>query len=94
MIDVSFISLIRIIPPLLPLFVEQTSIIALIKPQFELARHQVPTGGVVQDPALHQAAIDKIKTFAHELGLECKGLDTSPILGPKGNREFLILLQP
>ncbi|MBC8208349.1 MAG: TlyA family RNA methyltransferase [Desulfobulbaceae bacterium] len=92
-IDVSFISLTRIIPPLLPLFDREITIIALIKPQFELARHQVPPGGVVLDSELHQVAIDKIKDFGLKLGLKCQGVKTSPIRGPKGNREFLILLR-
>lgn len=91
-IDSSFISLTRLIPPLLPLFGEEGHIIALIKPQFELAREKIPQGGVVRDPALHDEAIHKIQHFAKEIGLNSQGVVRSPIAGPKGNREFLIYL--
>ncbi len=90
--DTSFISITRIIPPLLPLFSERTRILALIKPQFELPKGKVGKGGVVRDPALHQEAIDKITEFATSIGLTSQGVVTSPILGPKGNTEFLIYL--
>ena len=91
-IDASFISLKLLIPPLLPLFRENTSILALIKPQFEVGRGKVGKGGVVRDPALHKAVIDEIVNFCKTLGLESLGITPSPILGPKGNKEFLILL--
>ncbi len=91
-IDASFISLKLLIPPLLPLFRENTSILALIKPQFEVGRGKVGKGGVVRDPALHQEVIDEIINFCTSLGLESCGVTPSPILGPKGNKEFLIHL--
>ncbi|MEN8188624.1 MAG: TlyA family RNA methyltransferase [Thermodesulfobacteriota bacterium] len=91
-IDASFISLTRLLPPLLPLFGRKTEIIALIKPQFELPREKIPKGGVVLDPALHQEAVDKLRSFAAEIGLETARTAESPITGPKGNREFLTLL--
>ncbi|HID70396.1 MAG TPA: TlyA family RNA methyltransferase [Desulfobacterales bacterium] len=91
-IDAAFISLTKLIPPLIPLFGEQLAIIALIKPQFELPRDLVPKGGVVKDPRHHQIAIDKITTFAGQSGLSCRDVVPSPILGPKGNREFLLFL--
>jgi 23S rRNA (cytidine1920-2'-O)/16S rRNA (cytidine1409-2'-O)-methyltransferase len=91
-IDASFISLKLLIPPLLPLFQKNTSILALIKPQFEVGRGKVGKGGVVRDPALHQEVIDEIVTFCRTLGLESLGIAPSPILGPKGNKEFLIHL--
>ncbi len=91
-IDASFISLKLLIPPLLPLFQKNTSILALIKPQFEVGRGKVGKGGVVRDPALHQEVIDEIVTFCRTLGLESLGITPSPILGPKGNKEFLIHL--
>lgn len=88
--DTSFISITKIIPALIPLFDDgKVDIIALIKPQFELEKHEVD-GGVVRDPELHQKAIDKITNFVHELGLKFAGPTPSPILGPKGNREFLL----
>lgn len=88
--DTSFISITKIIPALIPLFNDgAVDIIALIKPQFELEKHEV-AGGVVRDPELHQKAIDKIVDFVTELGLNFEGPTPSPILGPKGNREFLL----
>ena len=91
-IDAAFISLKLLIPPLLPLFRENVSILALIKPQFEVGRGKVGKGGVVRDSALHQEVIDEIIDFCGTLGLESRGVTPSPILGPKGNREFLIHL--
>lgn len=91
--DTSFISVTALIGPLLPLFgANQVRIMALIKPQFELPRNKVAKGGVVHDPKLHQEAIDKVARFATGLGLTCHGTVPSPILGPKGNREFLVYL--
>lgn len=90
--DLSFISLTTIIPPVVSLFAHRPAIVALIKPQFELPRQEVGPGGVVSDPALHRKAIDKIETFVRQLGLNSEGTVPSPILGPKGNREFLIYI--
>ena len=91
-IDASFISLKLLLPPLLPLFREgRAAILALIKPQFEVKRGQTE-GGVVHDPLLWQAAIDDLLAHARELGLMSQGVTQSPILGPKGNREFLVYL--
>ncbi len=91
-IDASFISLQLLIPPLLPLFRKNVSILALIKPQFEVGRDKVGKGGVVRDADLHQGVIDRIVDFCHTIGLKSCGVTPSPILGPKGNREFLIHL--
>ncbi len=91
-IDAAFISLKLLIPPLLPLFRKQISILALIKPQFEVGRGKVGKGGVVRDPVLHQEVIDEIVVFCKTLGLQSRGVIPSPILGPKGNKEFLIHL--
>ncbi|MBW2467294.1 MAG: TlyA family RNA methyltransferase [Deltaproteobacteria bacterium] len=91
-IDASFISLKLLIPPLLPLFRNKISILALIKPQFEVGRGRVGKGGVVRDPELHQEVIDAIIDFCSNLGLKNYGVTPSPILGPKGNKEFLIYL--
>ena len=88
--DVSFISITTLLPPLLPLFKEKIRVLALIKPQFELAKEEVGIGGVVSDPALHEKAIRKIELFVAHLGLVSLGTIASPVLGPKGNREFLI----
>jgi 23S rRNA (cytidine1920-2'-O)/16S rRNA (cytidine1409-2'-O)-methyltransferase len=91
-IDASFISLKLLIPPLLPLFRENISILALIKPQFEVGRGKVGKGGVVRDPVQHKQVIDEIAVFCKTLGLLSRGVAPSPILGPKGNKEFLIHL--
>jgi len=91
-IDAAFISLTTLIPPLLPLFKGPISILALIKPQFEVDKGQVGKGGVVRDPALHAAVINKIREAAAALGLQASEAIPSPILGPKGNREFIIHL--
>ncbi len=89
-IDAAFISLKLIIPPLLPLFENQISIVALIKPQFEVGKGKVGKGGVVRDSLLHQKVIEDIINFGQNLGLINRGVTPSPILGPKGNKEFLI----
>ncbi len=91
-IDAAFISLKLLIPPLLPLFRKKISILALIKPQFEVGRSKVGKGGVVRDAALHQEVIDGIVAFCETLGVQSRGVTPSPILGPKGNKEFLIHL--
>jgi 23S rRNA (cytidine1920-2'-O)/16S rRNA (cytidine1409-2'-O)-methyltransferase len=91
-IDASFISLKILIPPLLPLFREKISVIALIKPQFEVGRGKVGKGGVVRDPALHEKVINEIIDFCKTSKLQSCGVTPSPILGPKGNKEFLIHL--
>ena len=88
--DVSFISLTKILPALFDVFPEEVAIIALVKPQFELPKSDIGPGGVVTDPQLHDKAINKIKTFVSDNNLIVSGVTTSPILGPKGNTEFLI----
>lgn len=88
--DVSFISLTLILPPMLRALEPDGWLIALIKPQFEAGREQVGKGGVVRDPAVHQAVQEKILNFLEEAGVRVLGLTPSPIKGPKGNREFLI----
>lgn len=88
--DVSFISLTKILPVLFDVFPHKVAIIALVKPQFELPKSDIGSGGVVTDPQLHEKAINKIKTFVSDNNLTVNGVTTSPILGPKGNTEFLI----
>jgi 23S rRNA (cytidine1920-2'-O)/16S rRNA (cytidine1409-2'-O)-methyltransferase len=91
-IDVSFISLRLVIPPVSDLLTNQSFILALIKPQFEVGKGKVGKGGVVRDPALHQEVIDGLGMFFEGCGWEVNGTIPSPILGPKGNREFLVYL--
>lgn len=91
--DVSFISITKILPALLPLLKDRGKIISLIKPQFEVGKGEVGKGGIVRDPQKHKLVIEKIKDFANEIGLENLGLIDSPILGTEGNKEFLALFE-
>ena len=93
-IDVSFISLRIVVPAVMGFLKADGWILALIKPQFEVGRDQVGKGGVVKDPELHNRVIADLSIFFTTNGLECTGVTPSPILGPKGNREFFILLHP
>ncbi len=92
-IDVSFISLKIAAPPALSFTRPGADMIALIKPQFEVGKGRVGKGGVVKDPDQHAAVIDDLKHFFTAAGLRPRGAIPSPILGPKGNREFLIHLK-
>ena len=93
-IDVSFISLTLILPPAFALLSKSGVIVALIKPQFELRKEDVSKGGVVRDPALHEAALAKIHAFVTtELRCAWVGCIPSPILGGEGNKEFLACLR-
>lgn len=91
-IDTSFISLNIVVPETLRFLKPKGSIIALIKPQFEVGRGRLGKGGVVKDTILHNEVIRSLSSFFNELGLHCGPVVPSPILGPKGNQEFLILL--
>ena len=91
-IDVSFISLRLVLEPVRQAFGPAGgSIVALVKPQFEAGRGQVP-GGVVRDPAVHRATIERVVNAARDMGLVALNVVASPILGPEGNREFLLHL--
>lgn len=90
-IDVSFISLDKIIPVIKKLIMPKGEVIALIKPQFEVGPKKAKRG-VVKDPKIHDEAIEKIKKAALESGFQTKGIIPSPILGPAGNKEFLCWL--
>jgi 23S rRNA (cytidine1920-2'-O)/16S rRNA (cytidine1409-2'-O)-methyltransferase len=92
-IDASFISLEKVLPPTLLLLTENAQIVALIKPQFEVGRGEVGKGGVVRDQAKHDQVIERISAFVLNSGCKIIGLTESPLLGPKGNREFLIAFQ-
>jgi len=92
-IDVSFISLTKILPAIVPLLTERGRIIALIKPQFEVGKGEVGKGGIVTDAGKHQQVIKQIDRAAEELGLKVCGLLESPIRGAEGNREFLALYE-
>jgi 23S rRNA (cytidine1920-2'-O)/16S rRNA (cytidine1409-2'-O)-methyltransferase len=92
-IDVSFISLRLVLPVVADLVAPGGDIVALVKPQFEVGKRQVGGGGVVRDPALQAAAVAGVRACAADLGLLCLGECESPILGPKGNREFFLALR-
>lgn len=90
-IDVSFISLKLILPPLKELIARPGRIVALIKPQFEAGRDKVPKTGVVRDPSTHETVLREVLDFATGLGFQLKGITYSPITGGEGNIEFLAL---
>lgn len=92
-IDASFISLSIVLPATLALLPDHAEIVALIKPQFEVGKGEVGKGGVVRDLDQQQQVIEKIRELAIRLGCAVAGVIESPILGPKGNREFLIHLR-
>ena len=92
-IDASFISLDKVLPATLALLVPDAEIIALIKPQFEVGKGLVGKGGVVRDPAQHESVVERVAANAKRLGCTVLGVTDSPLLGQKGNREFLIHLR-
>ena len=90
--DASFIGLRTVLPAALALTNPGATLVALIKPQFEVGREQVGKKGVVRDPELHQAVGDEIAQWLADLpGWRVEGITPSPITGPEGNREFLIV---
>jgi len=88
-VDVSFISLTKVIPALVPLMKAEGRLIALIKPQFEVGKGEVGSGGVVKDPEQHERVVREVTDFAETLNLRRLGLIESPIKGAEGNVEFL-----
>lgn len=92
-IDVSFISLKLILPVLKTLLVTGSDVVALVKPQFEAGRDQVGKKGIVRDPKVHEAVVNKMVDFALNEGYDVKNLSFSPITGGEGNIEFLLHLQ-
>jgi len=93
LIDTSFISIEKFLSHLLGFLKDGGMILGLIKPQFEVGREEVGKGGVVRDEVLHRKVIDRISGFCRELGLQVLGVIESPLLGPKGNKEFFICLR-
>ncbi len=91
-IDVSFISLKIVVPAVVRFLKPEGRIIALVKPQFEVGKGRVGKGGVVRDPALHDAVIDSLTREFMRMGLVRRAAAPSPVPGPKGNREFFMLL--
>ena len=93
-IDVSFISLRLVLPRVRELLRPPGDVVALVKPQFEVGKGAVGKGGVVRDPAQHDQVLNELRRFAAEIGYQVAGQIPSPVLGTKGNREFLLYLKP
>jgi 23S rRNA (cytidine1920-2'-O)/16S rRNA (cytidine1409-2'-O)-methyltransferase len=93
LIDTSFISIEKFLSHLLRFLKKGGELISLIKPQFEVGKGEVGKGGVVRDTTLHQKVIDRISQFSRGLGLKVLQVIESPLLGPKGNKEFFIYLR-
>lgn len=92
-IDVSFISLTKVLGPVKQLLTEDGEIVCLIKPQFEAGREKVGKKGVVREKSTHLEVIQMVISYAVELGFEIKNLEFSPIKGPEGNIEYLLYLK-
>ena len=92
-VDVSFISLTKVLEPIWHLMKNEARMVCLIKPQFEAGREKVGKKGVVRDLAVHKEVMEQVITYAKSLGFLIKGLDFSPIRGPEGNIEYLLYIQ-
>lgn len=91
--DVSFISLTKILPVAYTLLKYHSLMVCLIKPQFETEKEKVGKKGVVRDPEVHKEVVKKIIDFCKEINFNVKALDYSPIKGPEGNIEYLLLIE-
>ncbi len=89
-IDVSFISLTKVLLPVYHLLKPQGEVVCLIKPQFEAGREKVGKKGVVRDPRVHEEVIQKVMEYARSIGYAVRHLEYSPIKGPEGNIEYLL----
>lgn len=92
-IDVSFISLTKVLEPVKELLIPDGEVVCLIKPQFEAGREKVGKKGVVKDKKVHAEVIGKVSSYANEIGFDCLGISYSPIKGPEGNIEYLLYLK-
>jgi 23S rRNA (cytidine1920-2'-O)/16S rRNA (cytidine1409-2'-O)-methyltransferase len=92
-IDVSFISLRLVLPRVRDLLSPPAEVVALVKPQFEVGKGAVGKGGIVRDPEQHRRVLSELRQFAQESGYQVAAEIPSPILGAKGNREFLLYLR-
>jgi 23S rRNA (cytidine1920-2'-O)/16S rRNA (cytidine1409-2'-O)-methyltransferase len=93
-VDVSFISVLKVLPALRAVLAPEADLVVLVKPQFEAGRGQVGRGGLVKDPGLHESVLTRVATQAVELGYAVAGACASPIRGATGNREFFLHLRP
>ncbi|CAM8995443.1 unnamed protein product [Rhodiola kirilowii] len=89
-LDLSFISILKVIPAVMKIMKEEAELVTLVKPQFEAHRSQVGGGGIVRDPKVHQEVLDRIIKGVEEFGFERKGWIESPLKGAEGNTEFLV----
>lgn len=92
-VDVSFISLTKILEPAINIIRDHAQMVCLIKPQFEAGREEVGKRGVVRDKKVHEAVIEKVIEYAKSIGFSILGLDYSPIKGPEGNIEYLLYIE-
>ena len=92
-IDVSFISLTKVLPPVKELLTDDGEIVCLIKPQFEAGREKVGKKGVVRDQKVHVEVVEMIVDFARQIGFKTLDLSYSPIKGPEGNIEYLVYIK-
>ena len=92
-VDVSFISLTKVLGPARALLTDEGEMVCLIKPQFEAGKEKVGKKGVVRDKAVHEEVIVKVIDFAKEIGFEILNLEYSPIKGPEGNIEYLVYIR-
>ena len=92
-VDVSFISLTKILEPAVNIIRDHAQMVCLIKPQFEAGREEVGKKGVVRDKKVHEAVVNKIVDYVKTIGFVVLGLDYSPIKGPEGNIEYLLFIE-
>jgi 23S rRNA (cytidine1920-2'-O)/16S rRNA (cytidine1409-2'-O)-methyltransferase len=88
--DVSFISVTKILPAVMPLADSECEFLILIKPQFELRREDIGPGGIVRDPEMHRRAIESVSSAALQLGLSVLGVQPSHLSGAEGNQEYFL----
>jgi 23S rRNA (cytidine1920-2'-O)/16S rRNA (cytidine1409-2'-O)-methyltransferase len=88
-LDLSFISLLSVMPAVIKISKPDAQLVVLIKPQFEASKHEVGAGGIVRDDTIRQIIVDTVVEGIKKYGYECKGIIDSPIVGAKGNKEFL-----
>jgi 23S rRNA (cytidine1920-2'-O)/16S rRNA (cytidine1409-2'-O)-methyltransferase len=91
--DLSFISLTLVVPPLARVLLPGAPVLLLVKPQFEVGRDRLGSGGVVRDPALHERAVRDVVAAASAEGLRLRAVVPSPLPGPSGNREYFVWLE-
>ncbi|KAL6339423.1 hypothetical protein AAG906_032956 [Vitis piasezkii] len=89
-LDLSFISILLVMPAVVNVMKEESTLVTLVKPQFEARRSQVGGGGIVRDPLVHQEVLERIIKGVENFGFECKGWIESPLKGAEGNTEFLV----